>query len=235
MTERRAGKYLADVARIGNTSPYALYQAKTLQPIAAAFILPEVKDESKWWSGKHQYVDAEGKYIFVPVGSVSVNMVALQYASWCAPAELSSFWDLLNEKWRAQDRRHRSARRRLRPERCAHGLLSSATGRRVFAPAIYRTSRDDIAGLPPSDRLGGAAALFDPAIRQRRRCPAGQSAGFADQRLRYRFLERRRRVGTGRVHIGLAGSIAASQCGESFHQLAALARWANGGSARRRR
>ena len=35
MTERRAGKYLADVARIGNTSPYSLHQAKTLQPIAA--------------------------------------------------------------------------------------------------------------------------------------------------------------------------------------------------------
>ena len=28
MTERRAGKFLADVARIGNTSPYSLYQAK---------------------------------------------------------------------------------------------------------------------------------------------------------------------------------------------------------------
>ena len=48
MTERRAGKYLVDVARIGNTSPYGLYRAKALQPISAAFILPEVKDESKW-------------------------------------------------------------------------------------------------------------------------------------------------------------------------------------------
>ncbi|HEV8725145.1 MAG TPA: hypothetical protein VGW77_31400 [Candidatus Binatia bacterium] len=59
MSERRAGKFLADVARIGNTSPYSLYQAKALQPIAGAFVLPEVKDESKWWSGKHQYIDAE--------------------------------------------------------------------------------------------------------------------------------------------------------------------------------
>ena len=42
MTERRAGKYLADVARIGNTSPYSLYQAKVLQPFAAAFILPKL-------------------------------------------------------------------------------------------------------------------------------------------------------------------------------------------------
>jgi iron(III) transport system substrate-binding protein len=101
MTERRAGKYLADVARIGNTSPYSLYQAKVLQPVASAFILPEVKDESKWWSGKHQYVDSEGKYIFVPVGSVSVNMVA-HNTELVSSTELSSFWDLLNEKWRGK-------------------------------------------------------------------------------------------------------------------------------------
>lgn len=65
MTERRAGKYLADIARIGNTSPYSLYQAKALQPIASAFILPEVKDETKWWQGKHHYADPEGQYIFI--------------------------------------------------------------------------------------------------------------------------------------------------------------------------
>lgn len=51
MSERRAGKYLDDVARIGDISPYALYQAKALQPIASASILPEVKDPSKWWQG----------------------------------------------------------------------------------------------------------------------------------------------------------------------------------------
>ncbi len=101
MAERRGGRYLADVARIGNTSPYSLYQTKALQPIAAAFILPEVKDESKWWSGKHQYVDSEGKYIFVPVGSVSVNMVAYN-TELVSPAELTSFWDLLNDKWRGK-------------------------------------------------------------------------------------------------------------------------------------
>src|SRR5262245_31259988 len=101
MTERRAGKFLADVARIGNTSPYALYQAKTLQPIAGAFILPEVKDESKWWSGKHQYVDTEGRYIFVAVGTVSVNMVAYN-SELVSPAALGSFWDLLHERWRGK-------------------------------------------------------------------------------------------------------------------------------------
>jgi ABC-type thiamine transport system substrate-binding protein len=101
MAERRAGKYLADVARIGNTSPYTLYQAKALQPIASAFILPEVKDLSKWWQGRHHYADPDGKYIFVPVGSVSVNMVAYN-TELVTPGEFSSFWDLLQERWRGK-------------------------------------------------------------------------------------------------------------------------------------
>ncbi len=101
MTERRAGRNIADVARIGNTSPYSLYEAKALQPIASAFILPEVKDESKWWQGKHHYVDPEGKYIFVPVGSVSSNMVA-HNPELVGASELGSFWDLLNPKWRGK-------------------------------------------------------------------------------------------------------------------------------------
>src|SRR5918994_850622 len=57
MAERRAGKFLADIGNLGNTSPYTLYQSKVLEPIASAFILPEVKDESKWWQGKQQFID----------------------------------------------------------------------------------------------------------------------------------------------------------------------------------
>src|SRR6185295_19599603 len=62
MAERRAGKFLADVGNLGNTSPYTLYQSKVLDPIASSYILPEVKDESKWWQGKQQFIDPEGKY-----------------------------------------------------------------------------------------------------------------------------------------------------------------------------
>jgi len=69
MAERRAGKFLADVGNLGNTSPYTLYQAKALDPIGSAFILPEVKDESKWWQGKQHFIDPEGKYILVYVGA----------------------------------------------------------------------------------------------------------------------------------------------------------------------
>jgi iron(III) transport system substrate-binding protein len=145
MTERRAGKYLADVARIGNTSPYSLYQAKALQPVAAAFILPEVKDESKWWSGKHQYIDGEGKYIFVSVGSVSVNMVA-HNSEMVAPAELASYWDLLNEKWRAKivvmDPRYGGYGRSGARAVYYHPQLGAEYLRRLFTEQVVMVSRD---------------------------------------------------------------------------------------------
>jgi hypothetical protein len=52
LTERRAGKYLADVAIGGATTPYELYRANALDSIRDAMILPEVRDESKWWGGQ---------------------------------------------------------------------------------------------------------------------------------------------------------------------------------------
>jgi ABC-type Fe3+ transport system substrate-binding protein len=100
MAERRAGKFLADVADLGNTSPYNLYQAKVLEPIASAFLLPEVGDETKWWQGKHQFIDPEGKYIFVyvaaPLYLVGYNTKLVD------PSEFKSYWDLLKPKWKGK-------------------------------------------------------------------------------------------------------------------------------------
>lgn len=145
MAERRGGRFIADVVRIGNTSPYALYQAKALQPIAPAFILPEVKDESKWWSGRHQYIDSEGKYIFVPVGSVSVNMVAYN-SELVAPTELNSFWDLLHEKWRAKivviDPRATGYGRSGARAAYFHPQLGAEFLRRLFSEQVVMVSRD---------------------------------------------------------------------------------------------
>src|SRR5882724_9588365 len=66
MGERRGGKYLADLTKLGTGSASTLYRARPfpLQPFDSSFILPEVTDKSKWWQGKHQYADPEGKYIF---------------------------------------------------------------------------------------------------------------------------------------------------------------------------
>jgi iron(III) transport system substrate-binding protein len=145
MTERRADKHLIDVARVGNTSPYSLYQAKVLQPIAQAFLLPEVKDQSKWWQGKHHYIDPEGKYIFVSVGSVSVNMVA-HNTELVQSTELGSFWDLLNEKWRGKivvmDPRSGGFGRSGARYVYFHPQLGSEYLRRLFTEQVVMVSRD---------------------------------------------------------------------------------------------
>jgi iron(III) transport system substrate-binding protein len=57
-------------------------------------ILPEVTDESRWFKGKHHYVDSEQKYIFVAIGNpdsgnfyYNTNLVN--------PKEYRSMWDFL--------------------------------------------------------------------------------------------------------------------------------------------
>ena len=101
MAERRAGKYLVDVYMAGVTTAYdVFYRAKILDSVRAALILPEVVDESKWWSGQHQYVDPEKRYIFVYVGNVN------QYISYntklVQPGEIRSYWDFLQPKWKGK-------------------------------------------------------------------------------------------------------------------------------------
>ena len=102
MAERRAGKYLWDICICGPTTPYTvLYRAKALDPIKAAVLLPEVTDEAKWWGGKHHYMDPEGRYIFVFLGTV--DMPNLLYNKNLVDAkEFKSYWDLVNPKWRGK-------------------------------------------------------------------------------------------------------------------------------------
>ncbi|HLN86709.1 MAG TPA: hypothetical protein VK200_09600, partial [Candidatus Limnocylindrales bacterium] len=95
MAERRAGKFLTDVIRFGLTSAHTFYRGKILQPINTSFILPEVRDTSKWWLKKHNYSDPEGKYLFVPAASVYVRF-ASYHTALVSQAEFKSYWDLLN-------------------------------------------------------------------------------------------------------------------------------------------
>jgi iron(III) transport system substrate-binding protein len=98
MAERRADKFLVDAVSMGNVSPQALYQGKALDPITAAFIVPEVKDESLWWGGKYQMIDPEKRYIILftaaPIYVVAYNTKLVN------PSEFKSYWDLLNPHWK---------------------------------------------------------------------------------------------------------------------------------------
>jgi iron(III) transport system substrate-binding protein len=101
MSERRAEKYLADLYVNGQTTGYnVFYKAKALDPIPPLLVLPEVTDTSKWWQGKHHYVDPENQYLLNINGETRI--VVGYNTKLVNPAEIKSYWDLLNPKWKGK-------------------------------------------------------------------------------------------------------------------------------------
>ena len=100
LAERRAGKFLADVVRLGGGTSTSLYKAKALDPIGPALILAEVKDVSKWFDGKHHYNDIDNQFVFVyaafPLHLLGYNQKLVD------PKTLTSYWDLLDPKWKGK-------------------------------------------------------------------------------------------------------------------------------------
>ncbi|HWP59975.1 MAG TPA: extracellular solute-binding protein [Candidatus Acidoferrales bacterium] len=102
-SEIRAGVKIADVCICGVTSPYKIFyeQMKALDAISSALILPEVKDEAKWWQGKHHYQDPERKYLFIYIGSPAGTRVYYN-RTLVDPKEFQSYWDVLTPKWKGK-------------------------------------------------------------------------------------------------------------------------------------
>lgn len=100
--ERRAGKYIPDVNIAGITQNYPdLYNAKALDPIKPALILPEVVDESKWFQGRHRYADAEERAVFIFLGFPQEG--SFRYNTQLVkPEEFRSLWDFVNPKWKGK-------------------------------------------------------------------------------------------------------------------------------------
>ena len=100
--ERRAGKFLADVFLGAPSAIYLnLYRAKIIEPIPPALVHPGVIDLSKWWMGRHHYIDAEGQYIFMYESAVygpplyfNTNLVNEK--------EIKSAWDLVQPRWQGK-------------------------------------------------------------------------------------------------------------------------------------
>ena len=100
MAERRAGKFLPDVVRLGGGTMTSLYKSKALDPVSSALILPEVSDPSKWFEGRHQYNDSDNQYSFIyaafPLRLLGYNTKLVD------PKAINSFWDLLDSKWKGK-------------------------------------------------------------------------------------------------------------------------------------
>jgi iron(III) transport system substrate-binding protein len=101
MSERRAEKYLADLYVNGMTTGYnVFYKGKALDPIPPQLVFPEVVDASKWWQGKHHYVDPDNQYLFNINGEARI--VLAYNTKLVNPAEIKSYQDVLNPKWKGK-------------------------------------------------------------------------------------------------------------------------------------
>ena len=101
MSERRAEKYLADLYVNGMTTGYnVFYKGKALDPIPPQLVLPEVVDLSKWWQGKHHYVDPENQFLFNINGEARI--VLAYNTKLVNPAEIKSYQDVLNPRWKGK-------------------------------------------------------------------------------------------------------------------------------------
>jgi ABC-type Fe3+ transport system substrate-binding protein len=101
MAERRAGKYLADLYMTGlGTHIQVLHPAAALASIPPALILPEVKDQSKWFRGIHHYIYPEEGYSFV--FEMNVSRWIYYNTNLVKPDEIKSWWDLTLPKWRGK-------------------------------------------------------------------------------------------------------------------------------------
>lgn len=102
LTERRAGRYLADVVGLGSSNYRILHQqAKILDPIQPALMLPEVLDGARWYGGKHRYLDAENKYVFAYLANASSGQLYYNTAQ-VNPKEFTSYYDLFKPKWKGR-------------------------------------------------------------------------------------------------------------------------------------
>jgi len=102
LTERRGGRFLADVFSSGGVTTYGrLHKAKVLDPIKPVLLLPEVTDASKWYQKQHHYADPEGQYVFTYIGSATYG--SINYNTNLVDAkEIHSYWDLLRPKWKGK-------------------------------------------------------------------------------------------------------------------------------------
>jgi len=101
-SERRSGVYIPDLFIGGGTTLFeVMYSNRFLDPIVPLLDLPDVLDRSKWFQGKHHYLDPEKKLIFVFEGSANGGAV-IYNTKLVNPPELKSFWDLLEPKWKGK-------------------------------------------------------------------------------------------------------------------------------------
>src|SRR5215813_4623519 len=150
--ERRAGKFLADVFLGAPSSIYLnLYRAKIVEPIAPLLIHPEVTHLSKWWMGKHHYIDSESQYVFMYESALYGPPIAFN-TNLINEKEIKSAWDLVLPQWPRKVSGTPS-----RSGAGVHGshlrLLSSSARAKVYRTYLSRYGAHVFPRHPPGHRL----------------------------------------------------------------------------------
>lgn len=102
LTERRANRYIPDVL-IGGTGTglLGIKPAGGLAPLRPKLILPEVLDESAWFERKLWWADAQEPYTTLMFTGY-VQTIAYVNTKMVDPRQFTSYWDLLNPKWKGK-------------------------------------------------------------------------------------------------------------------------------------
>lgn len=102
LAERRADKFLGDVFVGGSgTMVLVLFKGGVLDPVPPALILPEVKDESLWYTKRHLYSDPKDQYVFIMQGNAQSHIGAYN-TKLVKPDGIKSYWDVLHPKWKGK-------------------------------------------------------------------------------------------------------------------------------------
>jgi iron(III) transport system substrate-binding protein len=100
-TERDSGIFAVDAYLAGaGTTIRTLYPDKMIDPIKPLLIHPSVTDGTKWKSGKAEFIDPDGQYIFMLFSSVNEHIYI--NAEYVKLEDMAKPQDLLNPKWKGK-------------------------------------------------------------------------------------------------------------------------------------
>jgi ABC-type Fe3+ transport system substrate-binding protein len=110
MLERKAGRFTVDaVTAGGGTIRRVLVGQNLLEPVMAKFILPEVKDPSKWYQGRYWWTDGDRRCgcamafgADVSMGGGSPIFYNTRNVTQKDLDALNSMWDFLAPRWKGK-------------------------------------------------------------------------------------------------------------------------------------
>ncbi|MBI2934186.1 MAG: extracellular solute-binding protein [Chloroflexi bacterium] len=99
-SERKAGIYSVDVAVHGLTTYFNFIKQKRITlPLEPLFMLPEVRDASKWRQGQFPWADKEGHVAVILLG---VNPTMVVNNDMVKPGDITTNLDVLDPRWRGK-------------------------------------------------------------------------------------------------------------------------------------